>query len=133
MCHELQARASTQHPGQPKPGGSCRKWAPAPVEAGATAQLGCSHLSLRHQAGQQRAHLLGQQGFLPHRQLGHNLPRDTPSQPRPPRDTSRNALLEEICGITVAPLPVRTHCTRAVPVAGRVGQDHGLDLWLTEL
>lgn len=53
----------------------------APVKASATAQLGCSHLSLRCQVGQQHAHLLGQQGFLPHRQLGHNLLRDAPSQP----------------------------------------------------
>lgn len=52
----------------------------APVKAGATAQLQRSHLSLRCQAGQQCAHLLGQEGFLPHRQLGHDLSRDTPSQ-----------------------------------------------------
>lgn len=52
----------------------------APMKASVTTQPGCSHLSLRRQASQKRAHLLGQQGFLPHCQLGHDLPRDTLSQ-----------------------------------------------------
>lgn len=32
----------------------------------------------------------------------------------PRRDISCNALLEDLCSIAVAPLPVRMHCTRAV-------------------
>lgn len=48
----------------------------APTKASASEEPGCSHLFLWCQASQQCAHLLGQQGFLPHCQLGQDLQRD---------------------------------------------------------